>query len=367
MKLLPPLFTLIGATIGVGILALPYAFVRSGIVIGVWHVLLAFVLTLTLNLMYVQVLLHVKGRKQLAGYAGTYFGKRGKIIAAVSLLIGAYGACVAYIIQGGIFLNLLFPDLPAFYFSLIFFMIIASILLTELRFFSYVQSFMVGTLLILITVIGALGFSYVQPANFGVHGSTLTDFLLPYGVLLFAFAGYSVIPELGEITRYDGKILKRAVLIGTSIVAVVYVLFPVIIVGISGDATSEDAISGLEPILGITTTKVVAAVALVAITTACISLSRVARDLYEADFKLSKSLSWFLAIYPPLLIFLLGKVSFVRILEISGGITVGLAGVLIGAMYLKLSRANNKRLFVWLVMIVFSFGVLYELLRALRL
>ncbi len=150
-------------------------------------------------------------------------------------------------------------------------------------------------------------------------------------------------------------------------VAVVYVLFPVIIVGISGDATSEDAISGLEPILGITTTKVVAAVALVAITTACISLSRVARDLYEADFKLSKSLSWFLAIYPPLLIFLLGKVSFVRILEISGGITVGLAGVLIGAMYLKLSRANNKRLFVWLVMIVFSFGVLYELLRALRL
>jgi amino acid permease len=371
-RLLPTLFTLIGTTIGVGILALPYAFTRSGIVVGIGQVIVAYLLTLVLNLLYVEILLHIKGRHQLAGYAGKFFGSKGKVIATISLLIGAYGACLAYILQGGIFLHTLLPTLPAFYFSLLFFFVIALLLLLDLTLFSYVESIMVGLLLVLIVLIGGVGIRYVDPSNYLLQGNSLGDFFLPYGILLFAFSGYSVIPELGELTNYHRQTLIKAVVLGTTLVAVVYTLFPLLIVGISGGLTSEDAITGLQPFMGSMVTKIAAAVALLPVATSFISLGRVTRDLYEADLKLPKPLSWFLAIYPPLLIFLWNKVGFVKVLEISGGITVGLAGLLICAIYLKIGRHGKTRYtvvslpaaIIYLVMCVFSFGILYELFRA---
>lgn len=364
--------TLIGATIGIGVLALPYSFGTSGVVPAIFLLVLAFILTLILNTLYVEILLHVKGKHQLAGYAGKFFGKKGQIVATVSLLVGAYGACLAYIIQGGVFLHTIVPVVSPFYFSLLFFFIISLVGLLNLKVFSTVQSIMVGILLLLITLLCITGLPYIQPDNYSLIGSTLGDTLLPYGVLLFAFAGYSIIPEMGEITAYQKTTLKRAVIGGTIVVGVVYLIFPLLVLGISGNHVSEDAVTGLTAVFGADIVRIVAFVALLPVTTSFISLSRVTQDMFIADLGMARPLGWFLALYPPLILFLTGRVGIVKVLEISGGITAGLTGVLLVAMYLRMraqkksSISLQKRILYYAVMSIFVIGIGYEVLRSLH-
>lgn len=371
MKTLSALFALIGATIGIGVLALPYTFGASGVVPSILLLIIALVLTLILNSLYVEVLLHVKGRHQFAGYAGKFFGNTGKLIATGALLVGAYGACLAYIIQGGIFLNTLIPAVSPFYFSLAFFFCIALVGLLNLRVFTTIQSVMVVVLLALITVLCVLGIPHIQVQNFVLVGNSFEKILLPYGVLLFAFSGYSIIPEMGEITEYKKISLKRAVLGGTSIVAAVYIVFSFLVLGISGGNVSEDAVTGLSASFGSDIVKLVALVALLPVTTSFISLSRVSQDMFVKDLKLSRPLGWFFALYPPLVLFLSGKLGIVRVLEISGGITVGLTGAMLIAMYFKMCAESGiaiplwKRVMYYTVMAVFVLGIGYEVWRGI--
>lgn len=372
MKTLSVLFTLIGATIGIGVLALPYSFGASGLIPAVFLLALAFALTVILNSLYVEVLLHVKGKHQFAGYAGKFFGKKGQAIATIALLVGAYGACLAYIIQGGVFLHTLIPVVSPFYFSLAFFFVISLVGLLNLKIFSTVQSIMVGILLCLITILCVIGLPHIEAQNYSLVGDTIGDMLLPYGVLLFAFSGYSIIPELGEITGYKRATLKKAVIGGTIVVAVVYLIFSLLVLGISGNNVSEDAVTGLSASFGTDIVKVIALVALLPVATSFISLSRVAQDLFVADLNMSRPLGWFLALYPPLVLFLSGKVGIVRVLEISGGITVGLTGVLLVAMYLRMREREKspisarKRIVYYAVMSIFVIGIGYEVLRSLH-
>lgn len=369
--MLPALFALIGATVGIGVLALPYSFSASGVIPSILLLVTALVLTVILNSLYVEVLLHVKGRHQFAGYAGIFFGNTGKLMATGALLVGAYGACLAYIIQGGIFLNTLIPAVSPFYFSLAFFFCIALVGLLNLRVFTTIQSVMVVVLLALITVLCVLGIPHIQIENFVLVGNSIERILLPYGVLLFAFSGYSIIPEMGEITGYKKIPLKRAVLGGTSVVAVVYVIFAFLVLGISGGNVSEDAVTGLSASFGPDIVKLVALVALLPVTTSFISLSRVSQDMFVSDLKMPHPLGWFLALYPPLILFLSGKLGIVRVLEISGGITVGLTGALLIAMYLKMCKQNKirvsrrKKVMYYAVMCVFVLGIGYEVFRGI--
>lgn len=369
MKTLLASFTLIAATIGIGILALPYTFSRSGLVPAITLLIIALVLTVTINLLYVEVLLHVKGKHQFAGYAGLFFGKTGKVLATVALLVGAYGACLAYIIQGGIFLNTAFPLLSEFYFSLLFFLMISLVGLMNMKLFSELQSIMVGVLLVLITVLSIVGIAYISPQHFDITSTKLSEILLPYGVLLFAFSGYSIIPEVGEITQYNRRSLRKAVIVGTGVVALVYVVFSTVILGITGEQVSEDAVVGLTSVFGADMVKYIALVALLPVTTSYISLSRVAQDLFVRDLKIHGPLGWFFALYPPMLLFLTGGLGIVKVLEISGGITVGLTGALLVAIYFKMASQKHvpitasKRVWYVLVAAVFIAGIVYEVTR----
>ncbi|MCA9389977.1 hypothetical protein KC571_01120, partial [candidate division WWE3 bacterium] len=202
-SLYPAIFTLIGTTIGAGILALPYTFMQSGFLVGAISLGIVFVITLLLNLFYAEILVHVKEKHQFAGYANTFFGRKGKIIATLGLMIGAYGALLAYTIQIGIFLHTLIPSVGAFHFSIGFYIVSSLLILVSLNWFSMIETLMVSGLLLLMGIIIISGVPHITWSNYAQTSSDLTSLLLPYGVLLFAFSGYSVIPEIGQLTDYD--------------------------------------------------------------------------------------------------------------------------------------------------------------------
>ena len=62
-------------------------------------------LMMILNLMIGETSLRTKSSHQLVGYAERYLGKKGKKLMLIFLLLGWYGAMIAYIIKTGQFLS----------------------------------------------------------------------------------------------------------------------------------------------------------------------------------------------------------------------------------------------------------------------
>ncbi|MCA9397716.1 hypothetical protein KC573_02705 [candidate division WWE3 bacterium] len=370
-RLWPALFTLVGTTIGAGILALPYTFMQSGLLYGVAHLLVVLVLTLLMNLTYAEILVDIRGKHQLAGYVNIFLGSKGKYLATIALVVGAYGALLAYTTQSGVFLNTLFPSISAQTFSVLFYGFVVAVTLMNLKFFSMIELAMVLSLLALMSIIVSLGIPQMSVDNLSTVGRSLEHILLPYGVLLFAFSGYSVLPEIGRITQYDPSLLKKAILGGTGLVALVYLGFSTVVLGVSGQGTSQDGITGLLPFLETHIVQMGIVIGVLAIGTSFISMGHVLRDLYQEDLSLSGPLAWFLAVYPSLLLFLAGQLSFVRILEFTGALTVGLSGILLFIMYIMLSKDPKRefsvikvpRTIMYIAMVIFASGVLYEIVR----
>ena len=94
---------LIGTTIGAGIFGVPYAIAQIGFIPGLVYLLVIGGLMILLNLMYGEIVLRTLGDHQLTCYSQIYFGKKGKTIAALVMLVGLYGALLAYLIQIGVF------------------------------------------------------------------------------------------------------------------------------------------------------------------------------------------------------------------------------------------------------------------------
>ena len=86
--LLEAIATLVGFTIGAGILGIPYVIAKAGFVTGIINILIIGILVLFLNLYSGEIVLRTKGDHQLTGYASIYLGKTGKFLMAISIIFG---------------------------------------------------------------------------------------------------------------------------------------------------------------------------------------------------------------------------------------------------------------------------------------
>ncbi|MBW2990101.1 amino acid permease, partial [Candidatus Woesearchaeota archaeon] len=93
--------TLIGCVIGAGILGIPYVVAKAGFITGLVNIIVIGLVFLLINLYLGEVVLRTKGNHQLTGYAEKYTGRLGKYFMFVCLIIGIYGALIAYTIGGG--------------------------------------------------------------------------------------------------------------------------------------------------------------------------------------------------------------------------------------------------------------------------
>jgi tyrosine-specific transport protein len=107
-QVLEAIATLIGVTVGAGIMGIPYVISKSGLMIGAAHILVIGFLMLFVNLFLTEIVLRTKGSHQLTGYAEKYLGRAGKWIMACTMVIGVYGALIAYLIGGGSALSSIF-------------------------------------------------------------------------------------------------------------------------------------------------------------------------------------------------------------------------------------------------------------------
>lgn len=335
---------LVGTTIGAGIFGLPYAVAQAGLWPGMVYLLGLGGVVLLLNLIYGEVILHTKGDHQLTGYGEIYFGQKGKLVATLSLLIGLYGALLAYTIKIGEFLAFLTGIHSPLALSLLFFFLAFMAIALGLRTISYLEFVLVSLIIGFITLLALAGLSHISPINYSLLAISHSSLFLPYGVILFALTGAASIPEMEEVLRQTGerKKLKMAIFYGSLIPLVTYLIFTLIIVGISGSQTSDDAISGLISFLPNWVIHLGAGLGILTMGTSFLTLGYVLREVWYRDYHLSKPVALFLAALPPLLLFLFGHQSFIDVLEITGALTGGLTGILIILLYRKIRLASAK-------------------------
>lgn len=354
---------LVGTTIGAGILAIPYVMAQAGFLTGLLVLVVIAVMVIFLNLMLGQMTLATSELHQLPGYAAKYFGRLGKWSMFVIMIFSLYSALLAYIIGEGQVLTDLFGG-SAMVNSYIFFGIGAIFLYFGLNVIKRLEVLLTAVIFIVILLIYYFSRSHIDVINLSTFN--YQKILLPYGAILFASMGYSSIPQVREILQGKEKLLKRAILIGTLIPIVIYAVFALVVVGVSGLNTTEVATIGLGRMIGPQMIIFGNLFALVAMATSFLTLGLAIKKTYIQDLHINKDMAWFLTIIVPLLAYTFGLNSFIGVATISGAIAGGLQSILIILIFMKMKqfvrRPEYKIPRNWLLaiplIIIFLIGIL---------
>lgn len=365
-RIIRAIATLVGTIIGAGIFGLPYVISRSGVLVGVVYFLVLGLVIALLHGYFAKIVLAIKSPHRFPGFANALLGRSGKEAAALLGILGGWLTLVIYIILGGVFLNLLVgPYIGGsdFLWSLLFAAAGFLIVMGGLPFVTGGEFIMTTALIILILIFVVVGVPKVVVANLVSYNS---DFLLqPYGVILFALSGLVAIPQLEDMVG-DGK--KRAmywsVVSGTVLATVLTALFVIVVVGVSGSATTTDALSGLRFAYGNWVIPIGALFGFLAVITSFLTTLVNQVDTFVYDYRVPRLVSNLLGLGIPVLVFLWGAHDYIKVMGLAGGLTGGLTGLLLVIMYLVLLKKQGLLRLRWfvpiLVAIIFFCGAIAE-------
>jgi len=347
---------LIGTIIGVGVFGVPYVAAQSGFIIALIYLIGLGIIAILVHLFYGEIILKTKSRHRLVGYAEKYLGQWGRRIATISSILGRYGALLAYIIVSGQFLKALFGN-SSFNWSLIFFAFGALLVFLGLKIIAKVELFMVLLLFFAIIIIFIFGAPKIDFNNLLSLDSS--NLFLPYGVILFALGGLTAIPEMAELVK-SKKRLKSAIALGTLIPVILFIIFMLVVVGVTGINTTPEALIGLQQILGPKVMLIGLIFGVLALITSFLTIGLNIKKIFWYDFKINKHLAWALACFVPLVAFLAGMRNFIDVISIVGAVLGGLSGIIICLIYSKITKT---KLLPGIVMLIFSLGIIYEIWR----
>ena len=334
------LSTLIGLTIGAGIFGIPYSILKSGIIPGLFYFFILGGVVFLIHALFGEIVLRTKEELRLVGYAQKYLGKKAKILITFTTLIGTSGVLLVYMILGGSFLKNIFPvsSIDEFYFSILFWFFLSLFVFFGKRFISGLEFFtnlFFFLILFLIFFFSFLKFDFQKIAPFSF------DIFLPYGIILFSLLAFEAVPEAEEILK-EKKNLKKVIFLNTLITCLIYFLFSVFIIGVSGQMTSKEALSGLSPFLGKRIIFFGLLAALITIADSFLVLAISFRNTLRYDFKIPKYFSAFLTIILPLILFLLGLRDFIRVIGFLGTFIGLVNGAAIVFIYKKAKVLGDR-------------------------
>lgn len=330
---------LVGTCIGAGVLGIPYVAAQAGFFVALGYLtFLAFVI-MCVNLYLGEVSLRTKGDHQIAGYAEMYLGPWGKYVLDFATIFGVYAAILAYLVGVGESVSFLLDGNGSnvLFYGLLFGGLMSLLLWRGMR---ALKRFERLGVLIILSLLLAIFFLFVSQVSFSHLTSwDSSAFFLPFGVILFALMSFHAIPELEIILHKREYLMRPALITGTCISFLFYVLFVFIVVGYMGHQTPEIATLALGPLfvlLGIFT-----------IFTSYLSLGNALFEHFLYDERMSKGRSWGLTALIPLILFSLLQyipwLSFTKLLGIGGVVSGGTIGILVILMAHKAKKHGNRK------------------------
>ena len=329
-------------------------------------------LVLVTNLAYGEVILRTHDHHQFVGFVHTYLGSWARRVNLFTFWVSVYGAIIGVLVINGKFLStiLAFFGIFAspFLLSVIFMIVGTVVVYAGLKTVSKVDFFVMVAVMVIVVVIAIAGIPEISGNNFSF--ATGAPWFLPFGVILFALNGTQGIPLVRESLAGREHLYRRALVYGTLIPAVLYLLFTFVVVGVSGFETLPDAISGLSDRLG--SWVVIAGSFLGFLTSSTIFVSVVSafRISLREDLKLRRRGDFLLPLLPPFILFFLGVRDFIEVIGLVGGVAVSIDMILLLFVYAK-AKDHGTRIpeyslnipnpILYFMMFLFACGALYTL------
>ena len=141
----------------------------------------------------------------------------------------------------------------------------------------------------------------------------------------------------------DRKKLKHAIILGSLLPIIAYIIFALAVIGVTGVSTTEIATIGLGNIFGTPMVILGNLFAIFAMFTSFITLALAMKQIYMYDYKLKPTLSWVLTMIIPLIIFLVAAKSFIQVIGITGAFAWGLDGILIILMFWRARKLGDRQ------------------------
>lgn len=304
---------LLGTLVGAGVLGLPYAASKVGLLLALG--ILSMVMLLMLFTAFIVLRLSAElGGAQMSTIAQSFLGKAGGWIMYISITIMGFGAFLAYIAGVGSICTSLFGVNETFG-AILFWVLASSIVFLGLEASGKIELIMGFVLFSLF-----IGFTVMLLPHASFENALYVDFggiFSMVGVAIFAFGFHTVIPDvyrgIGDYKKTK-KILVMAFLIPT----VVYAVFMVVFLLTFGKNTPQVATQGLEAIYHKMGNIVGNALPLIAITTSYIGMGLAQQSNSTEFLGLKKPTAWALTVILPIIVYLAGVKNFADVLAFAG-------------------------------------------------
>lgn len=361
------LSTLAGTIIGVGLFSLPYITSKVGIWVMLGFFLILGGLVILIHSFFGELALRTPDYKRLPGFAKIYLGNWAEKVTIVSAVLGLFGIILSYLIVGGEFLKeFLSPFLGGgtILYTLLYFSAGAILIYFGVKAIAKVELWGLVSFFLILTFIFIKSFSHIKLANL-FPSPDFRFFFLPYGPILFSLWGAPLIPEAEEMLGENKRLFKKIIPLAILIPALIYLFFIFLILGITGQSTSETALLGLKNFLGNDVVSAALFFGILTTFTSFIALGLTLRNVFHYDLKMKKTLSWLITCFPPLILFLLGIKNFIPIISFVGAVMLGFDGILILLMYQKI-KSGARRFLTYPLILVLVAGIIYEIIYFLK-
>lgn len=331
---------IVSGTIGAGVLGMPYAIAKVGLLLGVAYIVFIGALMMGLHLLLGQIATQTQGNFQLVGLARKYLGRGGELVMTVLFYLVGLGVLEVYIVGQGHALSTLLGG-SEFFWSICFWAIGSLLVYYGLRTVKVADFILSMLILCVILVVSFFSVPHVKVANW--QYTNLANMFLPYGVVLFAYSGMAAVLEAYNLLRDNKLVFKKVIIAAGLIVMCVYLFFVFAVLGVTGVNTTEIATIGLGQKIGPAMFVFGNLFAFLAMSTGFLMVGLSARNSLCWDHKLSPLLSTGLVCGLPLAVFLLGLRQFVSAIDFIGGVFLSIEMIMVILIYLRAKRKGDVR------------------------
>ncbi|MDP1880243.1 MAG: aromatic amino acid transport family protein [Parachlamydiaceae bacterium] len=224
-------FLIAGTTIGGGMLALPVTTSQVGFIPAVIIFFICWLFMASTGLLFLEISQWMKREANIVTMAEGTLGQIGKWIAWVVYLFLFYCLTVAYIVGcGNILVEMSGSQISDWLAPIIFVILFAPLIMIPTVLASRLNILLVIGLALSYFGFVFLGFSHVKADLLLTHDWSYAMYTLPISFVAFAYQG--IIPTLFTYMHHDVAKTRKAILIGSFIPLIAYIIWEWLILGI---------------------------------------------------------------------------------------------------------------------------------------
>lgn len=220
-----------GTAIGAGMLALPVVTAAGGFIPSCLIYFICYLFSAATGLLFLEVCYWMPQNANLVSMAYHILGPVGRVVAWILYIFLFYSLTIAYVSGGGAFVTFAFQNsIPLWLGTLIFTLVFAACVYIGTKVVDRVN------FLLMIGLVGSfflfviLGTTHVKLENIIRSHGVSALFALP--VMFTSFSYQGIIPSLHTYLDRDPEKVRKAILIGTAIPFVCYIIWEFLILGL---------------------------------------------------------------------------------------------------------------------------------------